>query len=80
MTGAHWVWEIMTMLQRGVADYHHMPKEMAFLEFLTPSCIEEIHAGEPTVINTHLPLWAIPNNYYAGVKTGECCKMLANRE
>jgi len=70
-TGTHWTWEIMRMLQRGEAVYEKWSKEICFIEMCPPTTINKILKGAPTVYNTHIPWWGIPQQFYRGIKSGQ---------
>jgi hypothetical protein len=50
--GTHWVWEIITMILKGKAEYEKRPKEVYMLEFQPVEKLSE--EKRPRIFNTHL--------------------------
>ncbi|XP_056020477.1 sulfotransferase 1B1-like [Ostrea edulis] len=62
--GTHWVWEMITMLHKGKAEYEKRPKEVAMLEFhsVDKFCGDK----RPRVFNTHLFPNQVPTAFLEG--------------
>ncbi|KAL3842284.1 hypothetical protein ACJMK2_020315 [Sinanodonta woodiana] len=59
-SGTHWIWEIVSMLRKGKAEYDPRIKETTMLEFLTKEQIEGLES--PRILNTHFPLRMLPKD------------------
>ncbi|KAK3605556.1 hypothetical protein CHS0354_013196 [Potamilus streckersoni] len=57
-SGTHWIWEIVSMLRKGKAEYDTKIKETAMLEFLSKDQIEALES--PRILNTHFSLRMLP--------------------
>ena len=60
--GQHWMWEIMSMLLSGKAEYIRTVKEFSWLE---ATALDDIHDkyAKPRVLCTHLALSWIPGSF-----------------
>ncbi|XP_076452276.1 sulfotransferase 1 family member D1-like [Babylonia areolata] len=57
-SGTHWIWEVVSMLLTGKADYEKRTKEFAMMEATE---IEQLESQpSPKVLNSHLPLRLLP--------------------
>ena len=56
------MWEVMTMLQRGTAEYIKEAKDVLMLE-ATPITESDKILPSPRVINTHLRLDVLPEEF-----------------
>ena len=68
------MWEVMTMLQRGKAEYIKENKDVLMIE-VTPITESDEDFSSPRVINTHLRLDVLPKEF-RGRKT-VCGKTLS---
>ncbi|KAL3842280.1 hypothetical protein ACJMK2_020311 [Sinanodonta woodiana] len=59
-SGTHWIWEIVSMLRKGKAEYDPKIKETAMLELLSKDQIEALES--PRNLNTHFPLRMLPKD------------------
>ncbi|KAL3842282.1 hypothetical protein ACJMK2_020313 [Sinanodonta woodiana] len=59
-SGTHWIWEIVSMLRKGKAEYDTKVKETAMLEFISKDQIEALES--PRNLNTHFPLRMLPKD------------------
>ncbi|KAL3842285.1 hypothetical protein ACJMK2_020316 [Sinanodonta woodiana] len=59
-SGTHWIWEIVSMLRKGKAEYDPRIKETAMLEFISKDQIEAMES--PRNLNTHFPLRMLPKD------------------
>ncbi|KAL3842281.1 hypothetical protein ACJMK2_020312 [Sinanodonta woodiana] len=59
-SGTHWIWEIVSMLRKGKAEYDTKIKETAMLEFISKDQIEALES--PRNLNTHFPLRMLPKD------------------
>ncbi|KAK3581503.1 hypothetical protein CHS0354_031839 [Potamilus streckersoni] len=57
-SGTHWLWEITTMLTNGKAEYDVRTKNVGMFEFNGKASLDSLPS--PRVLNTHLPLHALP--------------------
>ncbi|KAL3841825.1 hypothetical protein ACJMK2_019924 [Sinanodonta woodiana] len=57
-SGTHWIWEIVSMLLKGKAEYEKKVKETAMLEFGSKDELKSIRS--PRIFNTHLPVRMLP--------------------
>ncbi|KAL4228283.1 hypothetical protein ACF0H5_013714 [Mactra antiquata] len=57
-SGTHWLWEILSMLQRGSAETIPQVKQDCFIEFLSPTQLDAIPS--PRVLNSHIWFDKIP--------------------
>ncbi|KAL3842283.1 hypothetical protein ACJMK2_020314 [Sinanodonta woodiana] len=59
-SGTHWIWEIVSMLRKGKAEYDTKIKVTAMLEFTSKDQIEALES--PRNLNTHFPLRMLPKD------------------
>ena len=58
MAGTHWVWEVISMLLAGRADYEPRAKELLMLDICPLPKLNKLPA--PRVLNSHLPFYMLP--------------------
>ncbi|XP_025090216.1 sulfotransferase family cytosolic 1B member 1-like [Pomacea canaliculata] len=56
--GTHWLWEVLSMLVRGTAEYDSRPKEQLMMEFSDFDKLQQIPS--PRMFNSHLPFSMLP--------------------
>lgn len=63
LTGTHWVWEIITMLLKGKAEYHPLTREHVFLDLVDNlSSLDTLPS--PRVFNTHMSYRWLPREHF----------------
>ncbi|KAL5006666.1 hypothetical protein ScPMuIL_015472 [Solemya velum] len=59
-SGTHWIWEIVSMLVEGKAEYNPNAKESRMLEIQKAEELEKMET--PRILNTHYPYELLPEN------------------
>ncbi|XP_025090214.1 sulfotransferase family cytosolic 1B member 1-like [Pomacea canaliculata] len=56
--GTHWLWEVLSMLLQGKAQYDDRPKEQLMMEMSDLEKLEQ--TPSPRIFNSHLPFFMLP--------------------
>ena len=60
--GSHWMFEIVSMLTRGSADYDPLPREAAWIDIQPLERVMDT-LPKPRILGTHIPLGWLPTNF-----------------